>query len=163
MMGGTFSQYSHVSNHHDIHFKYLTTLFVNYTSIKLGVEWEDWHSIKCCREYGSFETCTVCTWHVNKYNHFGKQFCIILSLNTCVPCNSDALSLSTQPRVSLGMCASDTAIRQFKAAVFVIAEYCWQETGQIHCDRCYTAVKNKLISITNSGQKQNQAKYCLST
>ena len=36
MMGGTFSQYSHVSNHHDIHFKYLTTLFVNYTSIKLG-------------------------------------------------------------------------------------------------------------------------------
>ena len=36
VMGGIFSPYSHVSNHHDIHLKYLTTLFVNYTSIKLG-------------------------------------------------------------------------------------------------------------------------------
>ena len=36
VMGGIFSPYSHVSNHHDIHLKYLTTLFVNYTSIKRG-------------------------------------------------------------------------------------------------------------------------------
>ena len=35
-MGGILSQYTHISNHHDMHFKYLTILFVNYTAIELG-------------------------------------------------------------------------------------------------------------------------------
>ena len=29
-----FSQWIRISNHHDVYFKYLTILFVNYTSVK---------------------------------------------------------------------------------------------------------------------------------
>ena len=34
--GEILSQCIWISNHHTVHFKYLTILFVNYTSIKLG-------------------------------------------------------------------------------------------------------------------------------
>lgn len=34
-MGGILSQCVHVSDHHVVHFKYLTILFVNYTLIKI--------------------------------------------------------------------------------------------------------------------------------
>lgn len=34
-MVGIPSQYIHVSNDHVIHFKYITILFVNYTSVKV--------------------------------------------------------------------------------------------------------------------------------
>ena len=36
ILWGILSQCIHVSNHHPVHFKYLTTLFFNYTTIKLG-------------------------------------------------------------------------------------------------------------------------------
>ena len=32
---GNFSQYMHISNNHIVYFKYITVLFVNYTSGKL--------------------------------------------------------------------------------------------------------------------------------
>lgn len=34
-MGEILSQGMYTSNHHNVHFKYLTIVFVNYTSIKL--------------------------------------------------------------------------------------------------------------------------------
>lgn len=36
-LGGVLSQYILVSNHHDVHFKYLTVLYANYTSIKMNL------------------------------------------------------------------------------------------------------------------------------
>ena len=33
--GGILSQYIHVSDYRDVHFKYLTILYVNYNSMKL--------------------------------------------------------------------------------------------------------------------------------
>ena len=38
-MGGILSQCICISNHHVVHFKHLTILFVNYTSIKLRERW----------------------------------------------------------------------------------------------------------------------------
>lgn len=35
-MGGILSQCMHMSNYHNVHFKYMTILFAKYTSINLG-------------------------------------------------------------------------------------------------------------------------------
>ena len=52
-MGGILSQRIHLSNYHDAHFKYLTILFVNCTSIKLEKNKGQWMRVVGWLERGS--------------------------------------------------------------------------------------------------------------